>query len=241
MAFDIGRFTEMTLGSKTFRALTNACIEFFTGEGVEMMSYHHLPPPGANDYNAQITIATHGFPGAWVREYINNRYYKIDPIPRAAVLATRPFWWAEAYRFKGVPAQGRDFLDKLKDAKLGEGLAVPVFGPSGRNGYCGIGFGQVKPRLTESDLSALQWSCQLGHMRYCELLREEAPDGMSLSRRETEILKWVARGKSNSVIAEIVGISVHTVDTHLRRIYMKLQVTDRVTAALRGLAIGAVA
>ena len=49
---------------------------------------------------------------------------------------------------------------------------------------------------------------------------------------------WVAKGKSNSVIADIIGISPNTVDTYLRRIFEKLEVSDRVTAALRGLAIG---
>ena len=56
--------------------------------------------------------------------------------------------------------------------------------------------------------------------------------------RETEILAWVARGKSNPLIAEILGISSHTVDAHLRRIYLKLGVFDRISAAVRGIGIG---
>ena len=46
------------------------------------------------------------------------------------------------------------------------------------------------------------------------------------------------RGKSNASIGEILGISAHTVDAHLRRIYLKLGVVDRLSAALRGLGFG---
>lgn len=60
----------------------------------------------------------------------------------------------------------------------------------------------------------------------------------ALTPRERDILAWVARGKSNSVIGDVLGISPHTVDTHLRRIYAKLGVSDRISAALAGVGIG---
>ena len=62
-----------------------------------------------------------------------------------------------------------------------------------------------------------------------------------LSGREMEILDWVARGKSNSVIAEILNLSAGTVDTYLRRIYDKLDVSDRTSAAVRGVGMGLIA
>jgi DNA-binding CsgD family transcriptional regulator len=50
---------------------------------------------------------------------------------------------------------------------------------------------------------------------------------LGLSQRETEILVWVAQGKSNPEIAVILGISVRTVHKHLERIYVKLGVENR--------------
>ena len=52
------------------------------------------------------------------------------------------------------------------------------------------------------------------------------------------MLTWVARGKTNASIGDILGISAHTVDAHLRRIYLKLGVADRISAALAGLGFG---
>ncbi len=64
------------------------------------------------------------------------------------------------------------------------------------------------------------------------------PQSSELSERESEVLGWVARGKSNATIGEILGISSHTVNAHMRHIYLKLGVFDRVTAAVRGIGTG---
>ena len=50
----------------------------------------------------------------------------------------------------------------------------------------------------------------------------------------------MARGKSNGVIAEILGISDHTVDTLVRRVFAKLGVGDRISAAIKGIGAGLV-
>jgi len=54
----------------------------------------------------------------------------------------------------------------------------------------------------------------------------------SLSRRESEVLSWVSRGKTNSDIGEILGISRRTVDTLLSRTYQKLGVENRTAAVM---------
>lgn len=43
-----------------------------------------------------------------------------------------------------------------------------------------------------------------------------------LSKREIEILRLIARGKSNTEIAEMLFLSVHTVDTHRKNMLSKL-------------------
>ena len=63
--------------------------------------------------------------------------------------------------------------------------------------------------------------------------QEGAP---SLTPRETEILGLIARGLSNRLAAETLGVSPATVRTHLEHIYAKLEVSNRteaVTEAIR--------
>lgn len=53
-----------------------------------------------------------------------------------------------------------------------------------------------------------------------------------LTEREKMVLKELVAGKSNPEIAERLFITVHTVKIHLENIYRKLNVCNRVQAAV---------
>lgn len=53
----------------------------------------------------------------------------------------------------------------------------------------------------------------------------------ALTPRETEVVTWLARGKTNRDIAEILGMSHRTVNKHLEHIFEKLGVETRAAAA----------
>jgi DNA-binding NarL/FixJ family response regulator len=57
----------------------------------------------------------------------------------------------------------------------------------------------------------------------------------NLSARELEVLSLMAEGKSNHEIAEALVISPSTVHNHISSILMKLQVENRVQAAVRAI------
>ena len=56
---------------------------------------------------------------------------------------------------------------------------------------------------------------------------------MALTDREQEVLRWLASGKTDKDIAEILAISPRTVHKHLQRIYEKLGVETRTAAVMR--------
>jgi DNA-binding NarL/FixJ family response regulator len=61
-----------------------------------------------------------------------------------------------------------------------------------------------------------------------------------LSEREREILQLMTTGLSKKEIADRLTLSVHTVDTYLRRIYEKLEVNTRTGAVAKALKEGLV-
>ena len=74
----------------------------------------------------------------------------------------------------------------------------------------------IHPSLTRAFIEEVQYADR----------RPEAP----LSRRETEILQMVAYGSTTKEVAHDLGISPHTVKTHLERIFEKLGANDRAQA-----------
>jgi DNA-binding NarL/FixJ family response regulator len=63
---------------------------------------------------------------------------------------------------------------------------------------------------------------------------EAAPSRLAtaaLTPRETEVLSWVAKGKTNRDVGEILGLSPRTVNKHLEHVFEKLGVETRAAAA----------
>lgn len=56
-------------------------------------------------------------------------------------------------------------------------------------------------------------------------------DKLAITDRESEVLHWIANGKTNREIAEILEMSPRTVNKHLEQIFPKLGVENRTAAA----------
>ena len=59
-----------------------------------------------------------------------------------------------------------------------------------------------------------------------------------LTRQESNVLALVAQGKRNAEIARDLYLSVHTVESHLYRIFQKLKISSRTEAAIYALESG---
>jgi DNA-binding NarL/FixJ family response regulator len=70
-----------------------------------------------------------------------------------------------------------------------------------------------------------------------EMFKEFAPQQIdyNLTQREKEILKYLVEGNSKKQIAEIIFLSYHTVDSHIRKIYEKLEVHSSSSAVAKAL------
>lgn len=222
------------------RDLWSLSLAFFHGRGVAMVSYHadvDLPEDDVPSHEVHDGLIADGFPKDWICQYIEGRLSRIDPFPDLAAKLMRPFRWSEISRIADLTEEQKHYMDLRAKADLGDGLAMEVYGPNMRNAIVGLGFGTTSPELSGQEILELHCAAQMAHIRFCQLTsdRRQVAD---LSPRELQVLRWMAKGKSTTVIAEIMGISRHTVDTMTRRVFDKLDVNDRVSAALRGLGSG---
>jgi DNA-binding NarL/FixJ family response regulator len=120
----------------------------------------------------------------------------------------------DEYIFKGIAAGARAYL--LKDAPRDE-LFKAI-----RAVYRGESL--IQPVVASRVLDKL-----------AELSKKN-PGAETLSEREIEVLRLMAKGDSNSNIAELLSITQSTVKTHITSIFQKLNVTTRteaVTTALK--------
>jgi len=75
----------------------------------------------------------------------------------------------------------------------------------------------------------------LRRFRTPEAKREPA---VRLTERESEVLGFIAKGFTYAEIAGLVGLSTHTVTSHVRKIYKKLAVSSRGEAVYEAVQLG---
>lgn len=151
----------------------------------------------------------------------------LDAEGRARFATARARRWIEEYfgRHLGLPGPLPEPLDLwVQQRRAGAGSADNP--PSRR-----------EPLIVEREGKRLEVRLR-SEAEETELLLEEQPTAMrreplqalGLTRREAEVLAWVAQGKTNSQIAIILGTRPKTIGKHLERIFRKLMVETRTAA-----------
>ncbi|MFE2041487.1 response regulator [Streptomyces sp. NPDC059477] len=92
-------------------------------------------------------------------------------------------------------------------------------------------------RLAHAGVTQLD-SSVVGHLTAALPAAPQPPPAVSLSPRETDILRLLARGHTNREIATRLHLSEGTVKNHVSRILGRLSLRDRTQAALRARDLG---
>ncbi|MCG8291411.1 PA1136 family autoinducer-binding transcriptional regulator [Pseudomonas entomophila] len=152
-------------------------------------------------------------------------YVRHCPVTRHLLTARAPFFWSkregeagERYRVVRTPA-GPGI----------HGLQVPVFGPAGLEGAMSYGGLRI-----DASLAVRLCLTQLAHAAFLNARRLlEAPVGQEggiLTERERQVLAWTAAGQRQADIAATLGLSVRTVENHLRAARRRLGVATTAQA-----------
>jgi DNA-binding CsgD family transcriptional regulator len=82
-------------------------------------------------------------------------------------------------------------------------------------------------------MTASSLQCRRFGRPFTEAQWHNLADHLEFSRREIEIVRLVFEEARDQAIADELSISVNTVQTHLKRLYSKLGVVNRVGMVLR--------
>ncbi|MEN9063223.1 helix-turn-helix transcriptional regulator [Ponticoccus litoralis] len=181
----------------------------------------------------------------WSREdllaYSRDDWAAKDPLLQSAVQRETPFLWsAEGWRNSGHC----EYSEYLALNGIAGGATVPLGGGPGKLGamtFLAVSDDALTAdSLHATNVLALFALARVQVLREGITLQSRAPDPLqSLSRRQVDILHWVAEGKTNREIAVIMGSTLSTINYHLEQIRQKLGVSNRTSAAALYKGVGA--
>lgn len=196
-----------------------------------------FPSEAAAEQTIFFTMSKHFSPQ--LAEALDGAPGYLDAFLHASVRTTKPFLWKDLDRIVETRSpQFQYFREHIQS--LGTGVVVPVFGPLFRNGYFCF-FSSEDRNITDLDLMVLHSISQTAYLKLLDIMYKTSDRERSLSARELEAINMIARGKSNPEVAEAMSVTVNTVNTVLKRIFDKLEVSDRVSAVMRAYALGYIA
>lgn len=229
---DDSRAVREIAGASTLNECLSIARAFYRGHGFHAISY----ATPSRDHPGRADVVSFGFPAAFVALY-DEELNRLDPFPALVAGKGRPL------RFSDITEQGplnpdhQLFLERARTHGITDGYIFPTFGPRQYIAAIGITMADHPDRVAHADIPILQSVAQAVHLRIDQLEFGEV-DRPHLAPREVTILHWIARGKSNEEIAMILGNKRPTIATHIKRIFVKLNVTDRASAAVKGLKLG---
>ncbi|MDR0806024.1 MAG: LuxR family transcriptional regulator [Enterobacteriaceae bacterium] len=176
------------------------------------------------------------YPKEWNSTYLTNNYFEIDPTVHHGLRSTQALFW-EAKVFKDAP----HFWEEAKSFGLRYGLSQSQKDACGRIGM--LTFASENQNYTSKMLlrqaPSLIWLSQIAHHRLAEyLLPQECSDiDCQLTKREQDILRWTAEGKTSSEISALMSISDRTVNFHVNNILKKLSVPNKTAATVKAMVL----
>lgn len=201
--------------------------------GVEYGSYATMNP---------VTGAVQGYATYrqdWKLHYMRGNMHRVDPTIHRSALSIAPVDWSRFDRdvkFHTVFRSAHDF------GITPQGITVPIRGPYGDRGLLSVTASLPEAdwrRLSRKIVGELQMAAVHLHdavMRTGQLLPPLTRPLLSV--REREVLQWVAAGKSQQDVGDILTISTRTVEVHLRSAREKLGALTTVQAVGRAIGMG---
>jgi len=225
---------EMTTQSD-LGALSNLFCELAASYGFDFVRYLHLSSNFRRIPQSEALRAVK-WPKALLIDYIDRNCFEIDPAIERGRRLTAPFRLHELEQDETLTTDQTQLIREFRRMGVRDAMGVPVTARPGDVAlFCLATTGDNFSISPEKALE-LQGICHNFHNHYTCMSIDTTET--LLSSRETEVLEMIALRYSNCAIAQSLGVSSNTVDTHVRRCFEKLGVTTRVEAVLIGIGRG---
>lgn len=174
------------------------------------------------------------WPVAWLGIYAEKDFFPADPFVEEARRSMASFLWSEVEHQRPLTPRGKEIYKISREFGWREVIGVPIHGPAGYQGFVSLA-SMSDITLSPADRACLDMTSRVIH----EKCRKEIGFGLApqdtpkLTARELECMQWVAVGKTDSEIAQILSISSSTAHFHVESAKRKLGLNSRTEAVAR--------
>ena len=195
--------------------------------------------PGGASTEQKVFFSTTKIFEASLSELLRDLPAHKDPFLLASVRSSKAFRWRDLCQAADLKCSEAIDYQRLM-LQIGTGVVAPVFGPYFRNGYFCFHADNSR-EISDLEITLLHSIAQTSYLKLNDLMYRAIAEEKSLSNREREIINLIAKGRTNAEISIALQISQNTVSTYVKRVFEKLDVSDRASAAMRALSLGYVA
>lgn len=190
-----------------------------------------VPGPGGVDHR----LLFRNWPSGWARLSDERGFAAASFVIAEARKRLTPFTWLEAREARPLTSAEQEVWESALAFGWRNGFVLPIRGPAGYFATVSMASREGDLDLRPESRARLQMLAVLAHERACMLAglmsHEELFERMTA--REVECLRWVAAGKTDPEIGEILSISATTVKFHVDGARAKLGARTRAQAVAR--------
>lgn len=181
-------------------------------------------------------VVLHTYPREWIERHGRLRLDRVDPVFQHAARTLQPFFWTDEDFKRTLTPRQRDFMEEAQAAGLAGGFTVPIHSPGPHAASCTAvpADGEVHPHA----YLAFYHMSVYAHESASRIVDRESArrwPAPQLTERERRCLEYVAQGKSDWAIGQILGLSQSTVHHHVERAKKRLGTATRVQAVVQAL------
>lgn len=174
---------------------------------------------------------------AWQQRYQLEGYIRVDPTVAHGMRSVMPLVWSD-----DVFENARPLWEEARAHGLRVGWAQSCHDAQGVGGL--LTLARPDDLLSGAELRAnapkMSWLVQAMHTFMARLLVPKLmPEANStLTAREVEVLRWTADGKTSREIGDIMSISEHTVNFHIKNSLLKLNASNKTAGVIKAALMG---
>ena len=189
--------------------------------------------PALNE-DAEPYVIAHSWPVEWLNRYREQAYFWHDPVSLHSFTQVRPFSWIEARRSYPGTRLAMQLASEASSLGLVDGIGFPMGDPNCVQAVVSLA-SDMPVDLDTMSREMLHLVCIHAEIRAVEL-HEHAPAMFGrLSRREREVLRWIANGKTMADVGDILSISQRTVRDHVEHAKLRLNASTATHAVAKAI------